>query len=175
LSVERERKKERKREREREREREFGMFWGFVEMITSLGHRSQIMEGSVLRSFVKIITSLGHRSQIMEGPVLRGFVEMITSLANRSQIMEGLVLRGFVEMRQFLSLSLSPPRRSLFSLLCVCENEQSVGVLGALFLLVLSCYSCMNSGNPSLQANCTRNSFFLFALRILSAARQPVR
>ncbi len=127
-------------------------------MITNLGHRSQIMEGHVL--------SLGHRSQIMEGHVLRGFVEMITSLGHRSQIMEGPVLRGFVEMRQFLSLSfLSPLSLSPFSL-CVCEDEHSVGVLEALFLLVLSCYPYMNSGNLSLQANCTRNSFFLFSLRI---------
>jgi hypothetical protein len=88
--------------------------------------------------------------------------------------MEGPVLRGFVEMSQFLSLSL-PPCLSLFSLLCVCEIEQSVGVLEALFLLVLCCYSYMNSGNPSLQPNCTRNSFTLFSLRIISAARQPVR
>jgi hypothetical protein len=68
-------------------------------------------------------------------------------------------------MRQFLSLSLSlsPLSLSLFSL-CVCEDEHSVGVLEALFLLVLSCYSHMNSGNLSLQANCTRNSFFFIFL-----------
>jgi hypothetical protein len=45
----------REKERKGEREREVRMFWGFVDMITSLGNRSQIMEGLVLRGFVEMI------------------------------------------------------------------------------------------------------------------------